>query len=62
MSAPYVLLSVAEKLIGLSVRAMELKIARGVWIDGKEYRKGPDGHIYVSMKGFESWVESARPG
>jgi hypothetical protein len=56
--APYVLLKKAAEMTGLTVRAMELKIARGQWLMGREYRKGPDGHIYVSMKGYESWVES----
>ena len=56
--APYVLLKKAADLTGLTVIAIEHKIARGQWLEGKEYRKGPDGRLYVSMKGFESWVES----
>lgn len=57
--APYVLMTQADKLIGLTVKAMEHKIAAGQWLMGKEYRKGPDGRIYISMKGFAEWVESA---
>ncbi|CAB4126090.1 hypothetical protein UFOVP73_15 [uncultured Caudovirales phage] len=55
--APYVLMSLAAQITGLTVKAMRHKIDRGQWLDGKEYRKGPDGHIYISMRGFQSWVE-----
>jgi hypothetical protein len=55
--APYVLLPLAAQLTGLTVKAIRHKIDRGQWLDGKEYRRGPDGHIYVSMRGFQSWVE-----
>jgi hypothetical protein len=55
--APYVLLPLASQLTGLTVKAIRHKIDRGQWLDGKEYRRGPDGHIYVSMRGFQSWVE-----
>lgn len=55
--APYVVLPLAAQLTGLTVKAMRHKIDRGQWLDGKEYRRGPDGHIYISMRGFQSWVE-----
>jgi hypothetical protein len=56
--APYVVLPLAATITGLTVKAMRHKIDRGQWLEGKEYRRGPDGHIYVSMKGFQSWVET----
>ena len=55
--APYVLMPLAAQLTGLTVKAMRHKIDRGQWLDGREYRRGPDGHIYISMRGFQSWVE-----
>lgn len=55
--APYVVLPLAAAITGLTVKAMRHKIDRGQWLDGKEYRRGPDGHIYISMRGFQSWVE-----
>ena len=58
--APYVLLSLAAKITGLTVGAMEHKIARGQWLKNREYRKGPDGRIYVSIDGYRLWVESAK--
>ena len=57
--APYVLLPLSATITGLTVKAMRHKIDRGQWLLGREYIKGPDGHVYLSMKGFASWVESA---
>lgn len=37
--APYVTLEVAESITGYSVRAIEGKIARGDWVEGREYRR-----------------------
>lgn len=57
--APYVLLPLAATITGLSVKAMRHKIDRGQWLEGREYCRAPDGHIYMSLKGYQSWVESA---
>lgn len=56
--APYYLLVNATPITGITLKAMRHKIDRGVWIEGREYRKGPDGNLYLSIKGFASWVES----
>lgn len=58
--ADSVLLPVAEKATGLTVKAMRRKIADGVWLEGREYDKGPDGHIYIRISGYISWVRSGR--
>ena len=55
--APYVLIPVAAVIIGLTVKAIERKIEQGIWLEGREYRRAPDGRIYISIKGFEQWVE-----
>ncbi len=55
--APYVVLPLAATITGLTVKAMRHKIDRGQWLEGREYRRGPDGHIYVSMRGYQAWVE-----
>ncbi len=57
--APYYLLVNADKITGLSVGAMRKKIERGQWLEGKQYIKAPDGNLYLSVKGYTSWVESA---
>lgn len=58
--ADSVLLPLAEKATGLTVKAMRRKIDDGVWLQGREYDKGPDGHIYISISGYISWVRSGR--
>ena len=58
--ADSVLLPVAEKATGLTVRAMRRKIEDGIWIEGREYDRAPDGHIYISISGYVSWVRSGR--
>lgn len=59
-AAAYVLIPKAAELTGYSRRAIELKIARGVWVEGREWRKGPDGRRQISMEGYKRWVESAQ--
>lgn len=58
--APYVVLKLAATITGLTVKAMRHKMDRGQWLEGREYRKAPDGNIYVSMRGYQQWVESAK--
>ncbi len=54
----YVLLSLAAAVTGYSVKAMERKIEQGVWVQGKVWRRAPDGHIVIDMVGYQKWVES----
>ena len=56
--ARYVLLPVANAITGYSVKAMERKIERGDWPEGKLWKRAPDGHILIDMMGFQRWVES----
>lgn len=56
-SARYVTIPLAAALHGYTVEAIETKIARGVWTEGREYRRAPDGRILVDMRGVERWVE-----
>jgi hypothetical protein len=51
---------VAHAVTGLTVKAIEKKIETGVWVEGKEYRRAPDGLIYVDLEGFERWVAKGR--
>lgn len=45
---------------GYTVKAVEEKIHKGVWTEGREYRRGPDGRILIDIVGFEKWVEKGR--
>jgi len=56
-TARYVLLSLATNMTGYTVKAMQRKIERGEWIEGKVWLRAPDGRILISIAGFEKWVE-----
>lgn len=56
--ARYVLLPVANAITGYSVKAMERKIERGDWPEGKLWRRAPDGRILIDLMGYQKWVES----
>ena len=53
----YVLLTMAAQMTGYTVKAMERKIERGDWIEGKVWLRAPDGRILIDMWGFQRWVE-----
>lgn len=55
----YVRLPLFESLTGYSQKAVRRKIEQGVWVEGCQYKRAPDGHIIVDMKGYEKWVERA---
>ena len=57
-TARYVLLPLANLLTGYSVKAMERKIERGDWQEGKVWRRAPDGRILIDVLGYQRWVES----
>lgn len=57
--APYVTIPLAALVTGLSEKAIRRKIEDGKWLDGREYRRSPDGGIFISLKGYASWVEQA---
>lgn len=56
--ARYVLLPLANVVTGYSVKAMERKIERGDWQEGKVWVRAPDGHILLDVRGYERWAES----
>lgn len=57
LPARYVLLPLANALTGYTVKAMERKIERGDWQEGKVWRRAPDGHIMIDIAGYHRWVE-----
>ena len=57
--ARYVLLPLANLITGYSVKAMERKIERGDWVEGKVWRRAPDGRILVDLVGYQKWVENS---
>lgn len=57
--APYVTVPLAAAITGLTEKAIRRKIEEGKWLEGREYRRSPDGGIFISVKGYAQWVEKA---
>ncbi|MGI4846551.1 MAG: excisionase [Janthinobacterium lividum] len=55
----YVLIPVFCALTGYSEKAVRRKIQDGIWLNGKEYKKAPDGHITMNLEGYYKWVDGA---
>ena len=55
--ARYVLLPLANLVTGYTVKAMERKIERGDWPEGKLWKRAPDGRILIDIMGYQRWVE-----
>jgi hypothetical protein len=60
--APYVTVALAATITGLSEKAIRRKIEDGKWIEDREFVRSPDGTIFISLKGFERWVEGRHVG
>jgi hypothetical protein len=58
LPARYVLLPLATALTGYTVKAMQRKIERGDWSEGRVWRHAPDGRIVIDLVGYQRWVES----
>ena len=51
--------ALAAVITGLTEKAIRRKIEDGKWLEGREYRRSPDGGIFISIKGYQQWVEQA---
>jgi hypothetical protein len=53
----WVLIPVFSQLTGYSEKAVRRKIEEGVWIEGRHYRRAPDGRLTMNMQRYYDWVE-----
>lgn len=56
VSARYVTIELAALMTGFSPGAIRTKIAKSVWLEGRQWVKR-DGRVLIDMKGYESWAE-----
>jgi hypothetical protein len=66
MNAPvvhleWVLIPAFCALTGYTEKAVRRKIEDGKWIEGRHYRKAPDGHITMNLQAYYAWVEGKTP-
>ncbi|MCK6376719.1 MAG: excisionase family protein [Aquabacterium sp.] len=57
--AAVVKIELAEAMFGLTRKAIEGKIHRGDWVEGRQYHRAPDG-IWINVRGVERWVVTGR--
>jgi hypothetical protein len=43
---------------GYSEHAIRSKIQKGVWMEGRVWRRAPDGKILIDEDGYNEWVEN----
>lgn len=55
--ARYVRLPLFESISGYTQKAVRRKIDEGVWLEGQEYLRAPDGRILVDLEGYYKWAE-----
>lgn len=57
MSLRYVTIKKFAADSGYSAKAIRVKIERGVWIEGRQYRRAPDGRLMVDVDAVARWIE-----
>jgi hypothetical protein len=56
----YVRVNLFCQLSGYTDKAVRRKIQEGVWLEGAEYRRAPDGRILIDTEAYEKWVSAKR--
>jgi len=47
---------------GYTAKAIQRKIEDGKWIEGRMYKRAPDGHITINLQEYYRWVIGAGAG
>lgn len=55
-----VTIPLAATVTGLSASAIRTKIARGVWLEGREYYRDPQGGVWIDLQGVQAWVANGK--
>lgn len=55
--ARLVTIKLYAQISGKTEGAIRKKIERGIWVEGKQYRRDPEGCIWIITRGVEQWVE-----
>lgn len=60
MTPRYVLITRFCEVTGYTDKAVRRKMQDGIWVEGREFRKAPDGHIMIDLEGYTRWVEGEK--
>lgn len=58
----YVTIDVASVCTGYTIDAINQKIDKGVWKEGRVWMRAADGRRLIDREGYEDWVRQGRPG
>lgn len=53
-------ISAAAERTGLTEKAIRRKIENGVWLQGHEYSRAPDGRLYIDTQAVARWQRGMR--
>ena len=53
-------IDLAAAMFGTTRSSIENRISKGVWLEGRQYHRAPDGTIWINVKGVNQWVASKR--
>jgi len=53
----YLRISLFTAQTGWTEKSVRRKIEDGIWVQGREYRKAPDGALLIDVEGYNKWVE-----
>jgi hypothetical protein len=55
-SARFVTIELYAVMSGLSEGAIRKRLERGIWVEGKQFRRAADGRVWIDTEGVEAWV------
>ena len=53
----FITIELFAQAVGYTPKAVRRKIEAGVWREGLEYLRAPDGRVLILIDGFENWVQ-----
>lgn len=56
----FVTVRLASTVVGYSEEAIRCKIKEGVWLEGREYVRAPDGRLFIDREGVQRWIVSGK--
>jgi len=55
--ARFVTIEMCAAITGLTRSAINKRMGRGYWIEGRQWRRAEDGRIWIDMQEVEKWVQ-----
>jgi hypothetical protein len=56
----YVTIDLFSAISGYSEKAVRRKIEEGFWLEGRVFKRAPDGRVLIDLEGYETWVEGEK--